>query len=140
MSDRKLNNIVPEEELDEQFVRASGPGGQHVNKTSSAVQLRWNIERSTVSAAIKRRFRELYGSRITLAGDVIIEAADHRSQHLNRQAARRRLGEMLEKASKPKKKRIATRPSSGAVKERLKKKKIKGELKKSRGRVRPDTE
>ena len=134
MTERNLNRItIPEEELEEQFVRASGPGGQHVNKVSSAVQLRWNVDASEIPLAVKRRFRELYNSKITSSGDIILEVSDHRSQQLNRQAARKRLDEMLQKALKPKKKRIATRPTAGSVKQRLKRRRSRARLKRAGG-------
>lgn len=126
---------IPEEELEERFVRSSGAGGQHVNKVSSAVQLRWNVESSQIDAGIKRKFYKRWANRITVNGDIIIEASAHRSQHRNRQAARARLHKMLLKALETEKPRVPTRPSRGAVKKRLKDKKIRSETKARRGRV-----
>ena len=125
-------------ELVEQFIRASGPGGQHVNKTSSAVQLRWNVTASSLPAAVKVRFKKRYGARLTKEGDLILEAKDHRSQALNREAARKRLKEMVASVAKPPKRRIATRPTRGAVQRRIKAKKVRGEVKALRGRVRDE--
>ena len=71
---------IPEWELQERFIRASGPGGQNVNKVSTAVQLRWNVVASSIPAAVKARFRKRYGARLTQDGELIVEAKDHRSQ------------------------------------------------------------
>ncbi|MEL8054858.1 MAG: alternative ribosome rescue aminoacyl-tRNA hydrolase ArfB [Pseudomonadota bacterium] len=125
-------------ELVEQFTRASGPGGQHVNKTSSAVQLRWNVAASSLPAAVKMRFNKRYGARLTKEGDLILEVKDHRSQALNREAARKRLKEMVKSVAKPPKRRIATKPTRGAVQRRIKAKKVRGEVKALRGRVRDE--
>lgn len=130
--------VIHSWELVEQFVRASGPGGQHVNKTSSAVQLRWNVAASTIPGAVKVRFKKRYGARLTKEGDLVLEVKDHRSQALNREAARKRLKEMVASVAKPPKRRIATRPSRGAVQRRIKAKKVRGEVKALRGRVRDE--
>ena len=126
---------IPEWELVEQFIRASGPGGQHVNKVSSAVQLRWNVEASSIPAPVKARFIRKYKARLTKEGDFILEAKDHRSQAMNREAARKRLKEMVASVATPPKRRIATRPTRGAVRRRIKAKKVRGEVKALRGKV-----
>lgn len=123
---------IPDWELSEQFIRASGPGGQNVNKVSSAVQLRWNVERSSIPPDVKARFRRLWRSRITGEGDVIIEAKTHRRQALNREEARHRLAEMVTKALHPPKRRIPTRPGRGAVERRITAKKQRGNVKAAR--------
>ncbi|MEM7493468.1 MAG: alternative ribosome rescue aminoacyl-tRNA hydrolase ArfB [Pseudomonadota bacterium] len=130
--------VIHSWELVEQFVRASGPGGQHVNKTSSAVQLRWNVAASPIPGAVKARFKKRYGARLTKEGDLVLEVKDHRSQALNREAARKRLKEMVASVAKPPKRRIATRPSRGAVQRRIKAKKVRGEVKALRGRVKDE--
>ena len=130
--------VIHSWELVEQFVRASGPGGQHVNKTSSAVQLRWNVAASPIPGAVKARFKKRYGARLTKEGDLVMEVKDHRSQALNREAARKRLKEMVASVAKPPKRRIATRPSRGAVQRRIKAKKVRGEVKALRGRVKDE--
>ena len=129
---------VPAWELSEAFVRASGPGGQNVNKVSSAVQLTWNVEASSLPADIKARFSKLYGSRITNDGRIIVEASEHRSQPMNREAARKRLAQMILKASIRPKRRVATRPTAGSVRRRIASKKRRGEIKSLRGSVDSD--
>ncbi|MBY9068537.1 aminoacyl-tRNA hydrolase [Hyphomonas sp. WL0036] len=126
---------VPAWELQEAFVRASGPGGQNVNKVSSAVQLTWHVEASSLPAAIKARFQKLYASRITADGRLILEASEHRSQVQNRTAARARLSEMILKASIPPKRRVATKPTKGSIRRRIDAKKRRGEIKSLRGNV-----
>ncbi len=126
---------IPEWELSERFVRASGPGGQHVNKVSSAVQLRWNVLSSSIPAAVKARFKRRYAARLTQEGEVIIEAKDHRSQVLNREAARKRLVDMVRSVAEPPKKRIKTKPTRGSVRRRLTAKKQRGAVKALRGKV-----
>ena len=126
---------LPEWELQESFVQASGPGGQNVNKVATAVQLRWNIEASSLPAPIKARFRRRFGSRLTQAGDLIIDARAHRSQAQNRRAARERLVEMIKAVAEPPKRRIKTKPTRGSVRRRLAAKKRRGEVKALRGKV-----
>lgn len=129
---------LPAWEISEAFVRASGPGGQNVNKVSSAVQLTWHVAASSLPAAIKERFQKLYASRITADGRLILEASEHRSQVLNRQAARARLTEMILKASVPPKRRIRTKPTAGSVRRRINAKKRRGEIKALRGDIGSD--
>lgn len=126
---------LPAWELTETFVRASGPGGQHVNKTSSAVQLRWSVERSSLPGPVKERFARRYASRMTTEGEIVIEVGHHRSQLRNRLAARERLAALIKAVAEPPKQRRRTRPTAGSVRRRLASKKQRGEIKSLRGKV-----
>jgi ribosome-associated protein len=125
---------VDDHEIDERFVRASGPGGQHVNKVSTAVELRFNIGASSLPADVKERLRSLAGNRLTADDVLLIDSREHRAQAQNREAARARLVALLQHAAKRPKKRRATRPGKAAREKRLDAKKHRGEIKASRGR------
>lgn len=130
---------IQESEIEEQFIRASGPGGQKVNKTESAVQLRFNARTSpSLSNAVFLRLKRLAGRRMTGDGVVVISANRFRTQEQNRQDALARLTGLIREAAVPPKHRIATRPSRGQKQRRLDNKRRKGDLKKMRGRVRGD--
>jgi len=129
---------IEERELDERFVRASGPGGQNVNKVATAVELRFDVGASSLPAAMKQRLIALAGSRLTGDGVLLIDSREHRTQAQNREAARARLVTLLQHAAKRPKVRRPTKPKRAAKEQRLDAKKHRGEVKASRGRRRID--
>lgn len=131
---------IGEDELQESFIRASGPGGQNVNKVATAVQLRFDVAASPgLSERVRQNALKLAGQRATRDGVIIIEAARFRTQERNRADARERLVALLTKAAEPPPKaRKKTRPSKGAVERRLKEKAGRASIKRMRGRVDPD--
>lgn len=133
------NIALDESELEETFVLASGPGGQNVNKVSSAVQLRFNAARSlSLPEPVRFRLMKLAGSRLTKDGVLVLTARQSRDQVRNRAAARERLFEMIREAAVEPKKRRATKPSRTSKEKRLQCKKKHAELKRTRGKPHGD--
>ncbi len=127
---------IPDSELVITFIRASGPGGQNVNKVSTAIELRFDIDRSpSLSTAVRNRLRALAGNRVTRDGVLIITAREHRTQEANRAAARTRLDELIANAEVVPKTRRPSRPTLGSKVRRLTEKSQRSRSKKLRGRT-----
>ena len=127
-----LNN----DEVEEQFIRSPGSGGQKVNKTESAVQLRFYARKSkALSNAIYLRLKAMTGRRMTLNGDIVITANTYRTQEQNRKDAKDRLIELIREAAIPPKRRRETKPSKTAKAKRVDTKTKRGDVKKGRGRI-----
>ena len=126
--------VLNEGEIKERFIRASGPGGQNVNKLSTAVQLRFDIRRSpSLSANVRAHLERIAGHQVTKDGVLVLTARRHRPQDMNRRDARERLLDLIRRAAVVPKKRRPTRPSKGAGRRRLEGKTRRGALKKLRG-------
>ena len=124
---------IDERELEYDFIRSTGPGGQNVNKVATAVQLRFNVGASpSIPMEVRQRLYRLAGRRISSDGILIIEARQYRSQERNRQAAQARLVRLIRQAAEPIKLRRKTRPNRAAIARRLEAKRKRGELKRRR--------
>jgi len=124
---------IPLADLDFQFARSSGPGGQHVNKTSSKVQLFWNVaESDIIGRNLKLRFMEKYANQISSAGVLLVESQTHREQHLNKKVALQKLQKMIRSVARPPKRRKPTKPTKASKQKRLKAKAEQSEKKKLR--------
>jgi ribosome-associated protein len=127
---------VEDRELEERFVRASGPGGQNVNKVATAVELRFDVRASSLPEDMKQRVAALAGKRMTTEGVLVIDSREHRTQAQNREAARERLLALLRRAAARPRRRRKTKPSKAAHEKRLATKVQRARVKAGRGRVR----
>ncbi len=127
---------LADDEIEFEAIRSSGPGGQNINKTSTAIHLRFDVQASSLPWSVKQRLLATHDNRISKQGVIIIKAKEERSQIRNREHALLRLKQIIQAALKVPKKRVATRPKKSAVKKRLDSKTQRGQVKQLRKPVR----
>ena len=131
----RFSIIIPEVELSEQFIRSSGPGGQNVNKVSTAVELRFDVRHSpSLPAPVRTRLARLAGHRLTKDGVLVIRADRFRTQEANRSDARDRLQQLVDQAAIEPKRRVKTRPTKASKERRLDSKTRRSDVKRGRGK------
>ena len=126
---------LPEEALEERFLASSGPGGQNVNKVATACQLRCDVFKLGLAPDVYQRLKQLAGSRMNAAGEIVLTARKYRTQEANREEARSRLAQLVERAHVKPAKRVKTKPSRAAKAKRVEAKKQRGSVKQTRGKV-----
>jgi ribosome-associated protein len=129
---------IDDREVEERFIRASGPGGQNVNKVSTAVELRFDVRASSLPPDVKDRLVALAANRVTADGVLLIDSREHRTQARNREAARERLVALIQQAARKPRRRKATKPKPAAREKRLESKKLRSRVKTLRRRDHSD--